>query len=111
MATGIGECWASFAGVGLLRFVPVIWFAGLVRRLGAARLSITVAAPLLINVAEEAQYGIEVVIMHRRITTTVRRYVNYARRANLRKRLKEGALRRAKRDLRLAEESFFLGKE
>jgi CopG family transcriptional regulator/antitoxin EndoAI len=44
----------------------------------------------------------------RLINDAVRRYVAFARRANLRKRLKEGALRRAERDLRLAEESFFL---
>jgi CopG family transcriptional regulator/antitoxin EndoAI len=37
--------------------------------------------------------------------------VTEARRANLRKRLKEGALRRAERDVRLAEESFFLEEE
>ncbi len=47
----------------------------------------------------------------RLINEAVRRYVTFTRRANLRKRLKEGALRRADRDLRLAEESFFLEEE
>jgi CopG family transcriptional regulator / antitoxin EndoAI len=47
----------------------------------------------------------------RLINEAVRRYVTYARRATLRKRLKKGALRRAERDLRLAEESFFLEEE
>jgi CopG family transcriptional regulator/antitoxin EndoAI len=47
----------------------------------------------------------------RLIDKAVRRYVTDARRANLRKRLKEGALRRAERDLHLAEESFFLEEE
>lgn len=47
----------------------------------------------------------------RLIDKAVRRYVAETRRASLRKRLKEGALRRAERDLRLAEESFFLEEE
>ena len=47
----------------------------------------------------------------RLIDKAVKRYVTDARRANLRKLLKEGALRRAERDLRLAEESFFLEEE
>jgi CopG family transcriptional regulator/antitoxin EndoAI len=47
----------------------------------------------------------------RLIDKAVRRYVTDLRRANLRKRLKEGALRRADRDLRMAEESFFLEEE
>jgi CopG family transcriptional regulator/antitoxin EndoAI len=47
----------------------------------------------------------------RLIDKAVKRYVTDARRANLRKRLKEGALRRAERDLRLAGESFFLEEE
>jgi len=47
----------------------------------------------------------------RLINKAVKRYVADARRAYLRKRLKEGALRRAGRDLRLAEESFFLEEE
>ncbi len=47
----------------------------------------------------------------RLIDQAVKRYVTDARRATLRKRLKEGALRRAERDLRLAEESFFLEEE
>ena len=47
----------------------------------------------------------------RLIDRAVRRYVSESGRANLRKRLKEGALRRAGRDLRLAEESFFLEEE
>jgi CopG family transcriptional regulator / antitoxin EndoAI len=45
------------------------------------------------------------------INKAVRRYVAHARRAKLKKRLKEGALQRADRDLRLAEESFFLEEE
>ena len=47
----------------------------------------------------------------RLINQAVKRYVAGARRRELRKRLKEGALRRAERDLRLAEESFFLEEE
>jgi CopG family transcriptional regulator/antitoxin EndoAI len=47
----------------------------------------------------------------RLIDKAVRQYVTDLRRAILRKRLKEGALRRAERDLRLAEESFFLEEE
>ena len=47
----------------------------------------------------------------RLIDRAVKRYVSNARRANLRKLLKQGALRRAERDLRLAEESFFLDEE
>ncbi len=47
----------------------------------------------------------------RLIDKAVKRYVSDARRATLRKRLKQGALRRADRDLRLAEESFFLEEE
>jgi CopG family transcriptional regulator / antitoxin EndoAI len=47
----------------------------------------------------------------RLIDKAVRRYVTDSRRANLRKRLKEGALRHAERDLSLAEESFFLEEE
>jgi CopG family transcriptional regulator/antitoxin EndoAI len=42
------------------------------------------------------------------INLAVRHYVEAVGRANLRKRLKEGALRRAERDLRLAEEWFAL---
>lgn len=45
------------------------------------------------------------------IDKAVRRYVAQARRANLRKRLREGALRRAERDLQIAEDSFFLEEE
>lgn len=45
------------------------------------------------------------------IDKAVKRYVAQARRANLRKRLKEGAVRRAERDLRIAEDSFFLEEE
>jgi CopG family transcriptional regulator/antitoxin EndoAI len=47
----------------------------------------------------------------RLIDKAVKRYVTEARRVTLRKRLKEGALRRAERDLHLAEESFFLEEE
>jgi CopG family transcriptional regulator/antitoxin EndoAI len=47
----------------------------------------------------------------RLIDRAVRHYVTNARRSNLRKRMKEGALRRAERDLRLSEESFFLDEE
>ncbi len=47
----------------------------------------------------------------RLIDQAVKRYVAGARRRELRKRLQEGALRRAERDLRLAEESFFLEEE
>jgi len=45
------------------------------------------------------------------INQAVKRYVAGARRRDLRKRLKEGALRRASRDLRMAEESFLLDDE
>jgi CopG family transcriptional regulator/antitoxin EndoAI len=44
----------------------------------------------------------------RLINTAVRSYFANVHRSKLRKRLKEGALRRAERDQRLAEESFFL---
>jgi CopG family transcriptional regulator/antitoxin EndoAI len=47
----------------------------------------------------------------RLINKAVKRYISDARRASLRKRLQEGAERRAKRDLRMAEESFFLEEE
>ena len=47
----------------------------------------------------------------RLIDKAVRRYMVNVRRANLRKRLKEGAQRRAERDLRLAQDSFFLEEE
>ena len=45
------------------------------------------------------------------IDRAVKRYVAQSRRAKLKKQLKEGALRRAKRDSQLAEESFFLEEE
>jgi len=45
------------------------------------------------------------------IDRAVKRYVAQSRRAKLKKELKEGALRRAKRDLQLAEESFLLEEE
>ncbi|HTZ74554.1 MAG TPA: hypothetical protein VMB47_11580 [Candidatus Aquilonibacter sp.] len=45
------------------------------------------------------------------IDRAVKRYVAQSRRAKLKKQLKEGALRRAKRDLQLAEESFLLEEE
>ncbi len=45
------------------------------------------------------------------IDRAVKRYVGQSRRTKLKKQLKEGALRRAKRDLQLAEESFFLEEE
>jgi CopG family transcriptional regulator / antitoxin EndoAI len=44
----------------------------------------------------------------RLINQAVKRYVASAGRRELRKRLKEGAQRRAERDLRIAEELFFL---
>ena len=47
----------------------------------------------------------------RLIDTAVKRYVSQLRRAKLKKQLKEGALRRAERDLALADESFFLEEE
>jgi CopG family transcriptional regulator / antitoxin EndoAI len=47
----------------------------------------------------------------RLIDNAVRRYVSGQRRERLRKKLKEGALRRAKRDLEMADESFFLEEE
>jgi len=47
----------------------------------------------------------------RLINEAVRRYVSSRRRAALRKRLKEGALRRAERDLRLSAEWFLLDEE
>jgi CopG family transcriptional regulator/antitoxin EndoAI len=45
------------------------------------------------------------------IDQAVRYYVDAIGSANLRKRLKEGAIRRAERDLRLAEEWFSLDEE
>lgn len=45
------------------------------------------------------------------IDKAVRRYIAETCRANLRKRLKEGALRRGERDLALGEEWFFLEEE
>ena len=47
----------------------------------------------------------------RLINEAVRRYVASKRRAALRKRLKEGALRRAERDLRLSAEWFLLDED
>ena len=47
----------------------------------------------------------------RLINEAVRRYVASRRRATLRKRLKDGALRRAERDLRLSAEWFLLDEE
>ena len=47
----------------------------------------------------------------RLIDHAIRRYIREAGRANLRKRLKEGALRRAPRDQKLAEEWFLLEEE
>jgi CopG family transcriptional regulator / antitoxin EndoAI len=47
----------------------------------------------------------------RLIDKAVRHYVTDSSRAKLRKRLKEGALRRAERDLRLTEEAFLLEEE
>lgn len=44
----------------------------------------------------------------RLVDLAIRRYVAEAGRANLRKKLKEGALRRASRDRQLAEEWFLL---
>jgi len=45
------------------------------------------------------------------IDRAVRRYVAQSRRAKLKRQLKDGALRRAKRDLQMADESFFLAEE
>jgi CopG family transcriptional regulator/antitoxin EndoAI len=45
------------------------------------------------------------------IAEAVRHYIESVGRANLRRRLKEGAVRRADRDLRLAEEWFTLENE
>ena len=47
----------------------------------------------------------------RLINEAVRRYLASRRRATLRKKLKEGALRRAERDLRLSAEWFLLDEE
>ena len=47
----------------------------------------------------------------RLINEAVRRYVASRRRANLKKRLKDGALRRAERDLRLSTDWFLLDEE
>jgi len=47
----------------------------------------------------------------RLINEAVRRYIDEIGRANLRKLLKEGALQRAERDRRLAEEWFWLEEE
>lgn len=45
------------------------------------------------------------------IDQAIRFYVEAAGRTQLRQRLKEGAIRRAERDLSLAQESFFLDEE
>ena len=47
----------------------------------------------------------------RLIAEAVENYIDSVGRANLRKQLKEGAIRRAKRDLELAEEWFHLEEE
>ena len=47
----------------------------------------------------------------RLIAEAIRSYVREAGRANLRKRLREGAMRRAERDRRLAEEWFLIDEE
>jgi CopG family transcriptional regulator/antitoxin EndoAI len=47
----------------------------------------------------------------RLIAAAIAHYVGATGRAQLRKRLKEGAIRRAERDLRLAEEWFALDEE
>ena len=47
----------------------------------------------------------------RLIAQAVEHYVESVGRANLRRRLKEGAIRRAKRDLRIAEDWFDLEEE
>ncbi len=47
----------------------------------------------------------------RLIASAIRRYVGETGRANLRRRLKEGATRRAERDLALATEWFAIDKE
>ena len=47
----------------------------------------------------------------RLIEAAVKHYIEAIGRANLRKRLREGALRRAERDLQLAREWFFLEEE
>jgi CopG family transcriptional regulator/antitoxin EndoAI len=47
----------------------------------------------------------------RLINEAVRRHIAEVGRRSLRKRLKEGSLRRAERDRRLAEEGFLLGEE
>jgi len=45
------------------------------------------------------------------INEAVRRYINEIGRANLRRRLREGYLRTAERDIRLSEEWFLLDEE
>ncbi len=45
------------------------------------------------------------------IDRAIRYYLETLGKANLRQRLKEGAIRRSKRDLQLAEEWFFLEEE
>jgi CopG family transcriptional regulator/antitoxin EndoAI len=61
-----------------------------------------------ISLPEETLELIDRVIEHgdrsRLIDEAVRRYIQETGRANLRKRLKEGAIRRAERDLQRAEE-------
>lgn len=47
----------------------------------------------------------------RLIDEAVRHYIQESGRANLRKRLKEGAIRRAARDLRVTEEWFTIDEE
>ena len=63
-----------------------------------------------ISLPEETIALIDRVIEHgdrsRLNDEAVRRYIQETGKANLRKRLKEGAIRRAERDLHLAEEGF-----
>jgi transposase len=70
--------------------------------------SITMRKRINISLPEETIALIDRMIEHgdrsRLIDEAVRRYIQETGKANLRKRLKEGAIRRAERDLHLAEE-------
>jgi len=71
------------------------------------RINITLPVDVLSLIGRAAKKGQR----SRFIAEAVRYYIESVGRANLRRRLKEGAVRRAGRDLRLAEEWFTLEDE
>jgi CopG family transcriptional regulator/antitoxin EndoAI len=77
--------------------------------------SITMRKRINVSLPEETIELIDRVTEHgdrsRFIDEAVRRYIQETGKANLRKRLKEGAIRRAERDLSLAEEWFTVDEE